>query len=127
MSITTDPVAIIAPPDTDPARLHALARYAVTEGRAPVVLHGSAMPWLNNHLVPASSECVRTLLGMVARHSGGRLWVLLDKNGDWPRWAQGSIREWRQAAGRKPSRIRHGTWAAWESAMVVAVVVALGS
>jgi len=126
-----DPVAIFSHPDDTLWRLDALARYAITEQRAPLVLHPGAQPWLRNDdgtLAPHADPVGRALLGLVARHSGGRLWLLLrdgEPRDPWPRWCLGTVREWQNRAGRMPSRIRAAAWADWripDSALALGTV-----
>jgi hypothetical protein len=130
---TPDPVAIFAHPDELPWRVDALARHAISQQRAPLVLHGTGQPWLRDRasgcLLPVAEPVARSLLGLVARHTGGRLWLLLPDScprpphGDpWPSWAQGAVRYWQRTAGRMPSRMRAGQWHEWRmSADVLAM------
>ena len=113
-------MAIFAHPDDNPWQVHQLATYATKQQRSPLVIHPEFMPWLcydNGTLRPVASDTCRTLLGMVARHSGGRLWVVLrpdETREPWPRWLLGTVREWQHHAGRMPSRIRACTWDDWK-------------
>lgn len=111
------PVVIFAhPTDADREMLAHLAVHAVSEQRVPVVLHPSAMPWYDGEFQPVAGPGALTLLNLVARHSGGRLWILLrpgEERADWPAWAQPAVRAWQRSAGIMPSRIRSGDPDVW--------------
>ena len=115
------PVAIFAHPElAEPEHVMMMARYAVAEQMIPVVLHPIFMPWYDEEhgLHAAAGDHARELLAMVARHTGGQLWVLLqpgerllDKSA--PMWTLGATRAWRRHGGRSPMRLRHGDPAVW--------------
>ena len=114
------PVAIFGHPDEDPWQVLALADHSVAQQLAPLVLHPEVQPWLarvDGTMHPAADPTTRTMLGMVARHSGGHLWLILrdgETRDPWPRWVLGAVRCWQATAGRMPSRIRSATWAGWK-------------
>ena len=113
------PVLIIGPQDHDPDQLHELAALAITEGRVPIVIHPTTRPWYdgNKH---AASKGMESVLAMVGRHTGGRLWLLLQDGeslDNVPVWCKGIVGAWRRHAGRMPSRMRVGSWDAWAPAV----------
>lgn len=157
MSMLLKPVLILAHPDDHTMhQVVQLCEYAQQQQRVPIPIHPSVLPWYdarekddNNHVPacyncgdmpmpkaadmhPAAQEAARTMLHMVATHTGGRLWILLrpgEESGlrtytsptgaqlgsPWPDWTLGTIRAWQSWAGRMPARIRAGDPSVWAS------------
>ena len=130
MPAIINPVAIFAhPTDADPGPVHALARHAVSQQRVPVVLHPAFTPWYADEfgMHAAAGQGASCLLEMVGRHTGGQLWILLRDGEAWsasalttsrPPWVNPTVVAWGRAAGRMPSRIRHGTAEDWAKVML---------
>lgn len=123
---TPSPVVIYGHPDEDPNRLTQVARLAIHEQFAPLVIHPQFHPWLlkrDGGIGAFASPCSRSLVGMVARHSGGRLWIVLQDGDEWPhttpKWVKGVMRLWTGTNGGGPTRRRMGTWNQWENAIRV--------
>lgn len=109
------PAVIVLHPDEPPEVVKAICELALSEQRAPIALHRSAMPWLydeTGHPRPVASPWAGSILSMVARHTAGQMWIILRDdepdlrpNMPYPRWAEGAARLWRdESRSRKGSR-----------------------
>lgn len=96
------PVLLVGDPDrrTVPhlIRLSDLARQAIADQRAPLVLHPHFMPWLytdeqqQNTLAPYASQVARGIVAPLAQRTDAELWILADSPR--PTWAEGITRAW---------------------------------
>lgn len=106
MTATTPrPVVLLGDPDrrTVPhlIRLSDLARQAIADQRAPIVLHPHFLPWLyedtgwRNKLAPYASQVARGIVEPMAARSNAELWIITDEPSPWtPAWAKGAVRVW---------------------------------
>jgi hypothetical protein len=111
-------------------QLSDLARAAIADQRAPLVLHPHFMPWLyrRGQLAPYATTTAQGLVASVGRDTRAQLWLLLDPGtrDDLPAWAQDAVRWWLVAkrlrarpagvAGPIPgaAAIKAHTWQVWE-------------
>jgi len=125
MTATPNPVLIFSHPDDSVIKAHILARYAVSQQLAPIVIHPAVMPWLDPDS-PVASEVCRSILGMVARHTGGKMWLILrdgEKSDPLPSWTKGGVRHWRSFHSSRATRISSGTWSAWSPSIDAALSI----
>ena len=108
-----DPLQI----DLNVRRASALARLAVAEGLAPLVVHPAILAGAygddyNPQERAAGLDCSLSLVETVRRHSGGQLWVLTRHDGELSPGTKLELQAW-QGVPRGRRHFRRGSWSQW--------------